>query len=285
MTNRQKRMLLVIFTGLMMFAGGAMTAYAQPAPPEVEGPLRTLTGRIRWPKSMGVMPKSPGSQEPLDNICSQFFVVVRRMSSDSQKPIQYDIALEDKPEPSKPDYYSCLFDMKVPSNVSLAVYPGMGDGLAWRPDAPKYRHHYQLPWIDVTTGRFVRKSGSRTWKPENRVVVVSGSGLNIPFELVYEDGGSGQTSVAPANGAFLVAGNVYFPTPNNPVGLAPLQWDAGPDHPNAEVWVKIGDSRERTIFAKQPKGGQQVQVARGLMYTYVLMDGRNVLATAVVRGQ
>lgn len=86
-------------------------------------------------------------------------------------------------------------------------------------------------------------------------------------------------------GPFLVAGNVYFPAPQNPTGLAPLQWDAGADHPNAEVWVYIGDSRERTIVAKQSKGGQQIQVIRGVMYRYALIDGRNVLATAVVLGQ
>jgi hypothetical protein len=86
-------------------------------------------------------------------------------------------------------------------------------------------------------------------------------------------------------GPFLVAGAVYFPLPQNPLGQAALHWDAGADHPNAEVWVKYGDSRERVIFAKQSKGVQQIQVQRGVMYTYILMDGRTVLSTVVVLGQ
>src|SRR5207253_6357 len=98
---------------------------------EVPGELRTMTGRIRWKKDMGVLPKAPGAREPAEDICAQFFVVVTQPATGSGKPIQYDIALEAKPEPSKPDYFSCRFEMKVPSNVHLSVYPGMGNGLAW----------------------------------------------------------------------------------------------------------------------------------------------------------
>lgn len=86
-------------------------------------------------------------------------------------------------------------------------------------------------------------------------------------------------------GPVLVAGQVYFPTPNIHMGQAVLQWDAGPDHPNAELWVKYGNSRERVPFVKQSKGGQQIQVQRGLVYTYILVDGRTILATTVVVGQ
>ncbi len=84
---------------------------------------------------------------------------------------------------------------------------------------------------------------------------------------------------------FLAAGQVYYTLPQNPIGQAALQWDAGTDHPNAEVWVYLGDSRERTMVAKQSKGGQQIQVIRGVIYRYALIDGRNILATAVVVGQ
>ncbi|MBK7392869.1 MAG: hypothetical protein IPI64_06140 [Chloracidobacterium sp.] len=83
----------------------------------------------------------------------------------------------------------------------------------------------------------------------------------------------------------LVATQAYFPSPYNVVGQAILQWDAGSAYPNAEVWVKYGGSRERVLFVKQSKGGQQIEVVRGQVYTYALMDGRTVLATAVVVGQ
>ena len=86
-------------------------------------------------------------------------------------------------------------------------------------------------------------------------------------------------------GPMLVAGPVYYSFPQNPIGQTTLQWDAGPDHPNAELWVKYNNSRERALVVKLPKGGQPVQVRRGLVYTYALMDGRTVLASVVVVGQ
>ncbi len=95
----------------------------------------------------------------------------------------------------------------------------------------------------------------------------------------------GQATGSLVRGPFVVASQSYFQPPYNPVGFVVLQWDAGPDHPNAELWVKYNNSRERVLFVKQPKGGQQVQVQRGTVYTYVLMDGRNVLATTTFAAQ
>ena len=82
-----------------------------------------------------------------------------------------------------------------------------------------------------------------------------------------------------------MASKAFFQAPYNPVGFVILTWDGGPDHPNAEVWVKFGNSRERVLVVKQPKGGQQIQAQRGQMYTYVLMDGRTVLATTTFVAQ
>ena len=81
----------------------------------------------------------------------------------------------------------------------------------------------------------------------------------------------------------LLASQSVFQTPYMPTGFVVLTWDAGPDHPNADVWVKYG--RDRVLLMKQPKAGMQVVVQRGQMYTYVLMDGRNVLATATFVAQ
>lgn len=284
MKSKQKRTLLAILTFVLLAASAVLNVKAQPAPPEVEGPLKTLSGSIRWKKALGVLPKSPGSTQATDNICAHFYVVVTRSPFQSSKPIQYDIALEDKPELSKPDYYSCRFEMQVPSNVNLAVYPGMGDGLAWRWDAPKSRYHYYDAWIDVAAGRAVRSRGIRGFQPENRVVVVGNKGLNIPFELLYENGAAEQAEPL-AKDSFVVASRPVFSPSYALTGSAVLQWDAGAGHPNAELWVQYNNSRERVLFVKQPKGAQQVQVQRGLVYTYVLMDGRNVLATTTVVGQ
>jgi len=107
MIDRRNRILFTIFSGILLLAGVVSSANGQEAK-EVHGELRTLTGRVRWKKEMGVLQKAPGVREAADNICAQFFVGVTRPATGSEKPIQYDIAREAKPEPSKPDYFSCL---------------------------------------------------------------------------------------------------------------------------------------------------------------------------------
>jgi hypothetical protein len=250
---------------------GTPSAYGQTSE------LKTLSGRIRWNKAMGLLPKTPTSREAAENICAQFFVVV--IAPGSEKPYQYDIALEAKPEPTKPDYYSCYFEMQVPNNVGLTVHPGMGNGLTW-PNHEKFRHYYTLPWVDA--GQFVRRSGERSFTPAQRSLTLGNKGMYTTFELVDEGRDPGQ---APAKDSFVVASRAVFSPAFAPVGSAVLTWDAGPGHPNAELWVSYNGSRERTVVAKQPKGAQQAQVQRGFVYTYILMDGRNVLATTTVAGQ
>jgi hypothetical protein len=87
-----------------------------------------------------------------------------------------------------------------------------------------------------------------------------------------------QTGSSIIKGPALAASQAVFPTPYINTGFVVLTWDAGPDHPSADVWFKVG--RDRVLLMKQPKGGQQIVVQRGQMYEYVLMDGRTVLATA-----
>ncbi len=171
----RKQFRSTILCGILLFAGTVGASYAQ------ESELKTLTGRIRWKKAMGLLPKTPAVKEPAANICAQFFVVV--IAPGSEKPYQYDIALEAKPEPSKPDYYSCVFEMQVRNNVQLSVHPGMGNGLAW-PNVPEYRQFYTLPWVDA--GQWVRRSGRRVFTPAKREVKLGNKGMYITFELVDE---------------------------------------------------------------------------------------------------
>lgn len=91
---------------------------------------------------------------------------------------------------------------------------------------------------------------------------------------------TGKAIASLAKGPTLFASPSVFPYPFSPTGFVVLTWDGGPDHPNADVWVKYANSRDRILVIKQPKGGFQVNVQRGQMYTYVLMDDRVVLATA-----
>jgi hypothetical protein len=105
-----------------------------------------------------------------------------------------------------------------------------------------------------------------------RSIGSSGRGPRLPGNAPV------QTGASLLKGPVLVASQAVFPTPYTSTGFVVLTWDAGPDHPNADIWFKSG--RERVLLMKQPKGGQQIVVQRGQMYEYVLMDGRTVLATA-----
>jgi hypothetical protein len=67
-----------------------------------------------------------------------------------------------------------------------------------------------------------------------------------------------------------------------------LGWDAGPDHPNAEVWVSINGAAEIPAVAlhgaafKQPKiGGFELRLQR-VHHKYVLKDAGTVLSSVVV---
>lgn len=182
MKDSRKQLLVTILGSIVLIVGGASSAYAQ-GTPEVNGELRTLTGRIRWKKEMGVLPKKPRGLEPAENICAQFFVVVTQPSTGSEKPIQYDIALEAKPEMNKPDYFSCLFNMQVPSNVLLVVHAGMGDGIAW-PNSGQSLAHYVNPWI--VNGLTTKVRSRRIFTPAKREVRLGNKGMLATFELVYE---------------------------------------------------------------------------------------------------
>jgi hypothetical protein len=65
-------------------------------------------------------------------------------------------------------------------------------------------------------------------------------------------------------------------------GKTTLTWDAGEDHPNAEVWVKVDDQDETKVVA-QGKGTLQVAVVPGKTYVYTLKEKGQVLATVTVK--
>jgi hypothetical protein len=65
-------------------------------------------------------------------------------------------------------------------------------------------------------------------------------------------------------------------------GKTTLTWDAGADHPNAEVWVKIDDQDETKVVA-QGKGTLQVAVVPFKTYVYTLKDAGKTLASVTVK--
>lgn len=81
-----------------------------------------------------------------------------------------------------------------------------------------------------------------------------------------------------------VPGILSYIKPGQPPGTKTLSWDAGPDHPYAEVWVKVGDGDEAFVVEKG-KGKRQVTVEPGKTYLYILTDAGKRLATVIVKSQ
>ena len=97
---------------------------------------------------------------------------------------------------------------------------------------------------------------------------------------------SAGTATSPAQSA--TAAGKIFANPQYPTvpagkteGTATLTWNGGPDHPNAEVWVKIDDEDEKLVV-KQAKGSQQVQVKPNKIYLYILKDSGQQLDSTTV---
>lgn len=78
-------------------------------------------------------------------------------------------------------------------------------------------------------------------------------------------------------------------TPNNialpfgvQVGQSTIVWDAGKDHPYAEIWVKVDSQDERKVL-EMGKGSLPIVIEPGRTYVYILTDAGTTLATVTVR--
>jgi hypothetical protein len=76
----------------------------------------------------------------------------------------------------------------------------------------------------------------------------------------------------------IITSQVVYPYPNTNMGFVVLTWDAGPDHPYAEVWYKVNNSDD-IFLVELGKGSRQVPAERGRLYTYILTDAGKTLAT------
>ena len=77
---------------------------------------------------------------------------------------------------------------------------------------------------------------------------------------------------------------VVFNKPGQAPGTLTLTWDGGPDHPYAEVWVKV-DGGDETKVVEQGKGTRQVTVEPGKTYQYILTDSGQQLATTTAKAK
>ncbi len=73
-------------------------------------------------------------------------------------------------------------------------------------------------------------------------------------------------------------------SPRRDQGTTTLFWDAGPDHPYAELWVQI-DGSDETFIVEQGKGSRGILVDPGKTYLFILTDAGQRLATVRVTVQ
>ncbi len=88
---------------------------------------------------------------------------------------------------------------------------------------------------------------------------------------------------APMKVPGIIASQVIYPQAYASTGFVILSWDAGPDHPYAEVWYKVNNGDD-TFLIELGKGSRQMPVERGKYYTYILTDAGKTLATINVVG-
>ena len=101
-----------------------------------------------------------------------------------------------------------------------------------------------------------------------------------PTRVIKSTGKSRTDTAAPAG----VPKIVVFNKPGQSPGTQTLTWDGGPEHPYAEVWVKV-DGGDETKVVEQGKGTRQVTVEPGKTYQFILTDSGQQLATTTARGK
>lgn len=156
---------------------------------------------------------------------------------------------------------------------------GLLDGEAYEKSSPNVRYLWHskgsLGCADVPVTPKPYKS---TGKPKPKSTGKA-KGQPEPKDQVEPKGQAEVKMTVPG----IVATQVIYPQPLNPMGFVILAWDAGPDHPYAEVWYKVNNGDD-IFLVEQGKGSRQMPVERGKYYTYILTDAGETLATVVVAG-
>jgi hypothetical protein len=100
---------------------------------------------------------------------------------------------------------------------------------------------------------------------------------NIPavivFVLIFGAVASAQKITANPNPVFLSKGQTH--------GTTTLTWEAGNEHPYAEIWVKV-DGADETFVVESGKGTRAVYIERGKTYIFKLSDGNELIASVIV---
>jgi len=153
-----------------------------------------------------------------------------------------------------------------------------------RRDSPTFTINEEFNGVFDADGRISGKASIVAFDGNLKVPWTSDRPMKCLFKPITKLGvkhtgpGSAQAGVP-----FIVASPNNIPLPfGQTTGVSNITWDGGPDHPYAEVWLKVDNADEAKVL-EQGKGTMPVQIAVGRTYKYILTDAGTTLATVTVR--
>ncbi len=139
MTKKMLQVLFLAAGSFLLIVVATPQLHAQETAPT----RRTLSGEIRWKKTIGLPPDFDPNKS-LENICQPFYVLVLDPEQED-KPIWFANLLQRGRD--KAEYYSCNYEViNVPTNKRLKVVVGMGDPFA-KPYGNAKPHWYRDRWV------------------------------------------------------------------------------------------------------------------------------------------
>ena len=195
MKNKLLQLLLMASGSLLLIIAATPLANAQESSQATTGVVtrRTLTGEIRWKKTIG-LPPSYDANQPLENICEPFYVLVLDPERED-KPVWFANVLQRGRDNA--EFYSCKYEIiGVPTNKRLKVIAGMGDPFA-KPYGNDKPHWYRGDWIpeggrkpgDENKGAlFPLPAGVKrqlVFSPGVKFVTLTNKDMWLSFELVF----------------------------------------------------------------------------------------------------
>ncbi|MEO6655107.1 MAG: hypothetical protein ABIO36_03415, partial [Pyrinomonadaceae bacterium] len=143
-------------------------------------PFQKLTGAIRWSKEMGV--------PPTEYRCAAFHVVVLDPEKNN-KPVWFANVLT--PGRDEPEFYTCKYEITLPTNKRLLVRAGLGDVFG-TPSGALTRDPWERPGLSKTEegprGGFPLPQGTylaRVFKPAEMYVTLGIKGTYLKFEMFF----------------------------------------------------------------------------------------------------
>jgi hypothetical protein len=197
-----KRFLLLTVASLLLLTGIALSVQAQDAPKDYHpnpnatplptpapkatpdlAPMWAVNGKIRWKKSMGVVPVNSNVENSIDNRCISFYVAASDPGTGA--PLRGDHSQMWKGD-DEGAYYVCHYTLKLPQNRQVRVFASMGgDGLLPKADPNPLFSTRQ--WVGGVRSESRPPQGAVRGFTGSKYVTLSRSAprASVDFELIY----------------------------------------------------------------------------------------------------